>query len=291
MFNNKNSIEVIVDKNLFAKFLSVYAFQPAVAFWRAVELPALIKLGIPPGRGIDIGCGDGKLTEILLSRIGKRSLVGIDPDPRKTAEAKSRDIYTTVHTCGADQIPEPSESFDFAISNSVLEHIPELDLVLMETARVLRRGGIFCLTVPHVGFHAQLRGPILPGITRAKYEARLDRRMAHVRYLSVAEWQEILDRHGFLSEVVTFYLDRHQVRRCETISRFTAGILYVLMGGRMHPVSIQRRFGLRQFQNRVTLPRVISAALAELMTLRLKPPQSILVGTSSGCVAIRCRKR
>jgi SAM-dependent methyltransferase len=283
--------ELVLDKDLLAQFLSVYAFQPATAFWRAVELPALIDLGVPSGSGIDIGCGDGKLTAILVGRIGERELVGVDPDPKESAEAQRRNLYTVVHTSGADHIPEPDGRFDFAISNSVLEHIPELDMVLAETARVLRRGGIFCLTVPHSGFHAQLRGPILPGITRAQYEARLDSRLAHVRYPSAAEWQAILDRHGFTTEIATYYLDRRQVRRWEAISRCTAGVLHALLGGRMHPVAIQRSFGLRQFQNRVALPRSIAAALSALITLGVPPSQSDLVEDTTGCVAIRCRKR
>jgi hypothetical protein len=32
-----------------------------------IELPALIGLGIKQGLGIDIGCGDGKLTESRLT--------------------------------------------------------------------------------------------------------------------------------------------------------------------------------------------------------------------------------
>jgi hypothetical protein len=40
------------------------ATQPATAIFRAIELPALIGHGIQQGLGIDIGCGDGKLTDI-----------------------------------------------------------------------------------------------------------------------------------------------------------------------------------------------------------------------------------
>src|SRR6266446_4324906 len=147
-----------MDLHLLQEFLRVYTFQPATAFFRAIELPALIGLGIPPGVGIDIGCGDGKLTEILISRIGWRKLVGVDLDPAETSEARRRNLYTAVHTAGAEHIPEVDGRFDFAISNSVLEHISALNLVLAEAARVLRRDGIFCLTVPHAGFRTHFAG-------------------------------------------------------------------------------------------------------------------------------------
>jgi hypothetical protein len=45
-------------------FLQGYITQPATAVFREIELPALIGQGIQQGLGIDIGCGDGKLTDI-----------------------------------------------------------------------------------------------------------------------------------------------------------------------------------------------------------------------------------
>ena len=46
------------------EFLQGYIAQPATANVRAIELPALIGQAIPQGLGIDIGCGDGKPTDI-----------------------------------------------------------------------------------------------------------------------------------------------------------------------------------------------------------------------------------
>lgn len=280
-----------VQQDLLTQFVSEYGFQPATALWRAIELPALIGLGVPEGRGIDVGCGDGKLTAILFNCIGRRDLVGIDPDPREVDEARRREIYMAVHACGGNRIPEPDASFDFAISNSVLEHIPDLDPVLAETARVLRADGLFLLTVPHAGFHAQLRGPLVPGIRRTDYEARLDRRLAHLRYPTAADWQTKLAQHGFITEEIVFYLDRRQVRRWETISRFTAGVLSALTGGAMHPIAIQRQLGLREFQNRRVLPLGLAAAIAAILSFGTHRTNGKLTEENSGCIAIRCRRR
>jgi SAM-dependent methyltransferase len=279
-----------MDLKLLRDFLRVYAFQPATAFFRAIEVAALIELGIPVGVGVDIGCGDGRLTEILIRRIGWRDLVGVDPDPREAAEARRRNFYTAVHTTGGERIPEVDGRFDFTISNSVLEHVPRLDSVLAEVSRVLKHGGIFCLTVPHAGFRTQLAGPLIPRISRAEYETRLDQRLAHVNYLSAAEWRALLDRHGFATEVANFYVDRAQLQRWETISRWTAGVLDAASGGRMHPVAIQRSLGLRQFQNGFNVPRPCAAVLARLFTLGVTPVCMELTEETSACVAIRCRK-
>ena len=279
-----------LDLQLLREFLQGYVAQPATAVFRAIELPALISLGIPQGIGIDIGCGDGKLTEILMKRVGGRELVGVDADPAETVQAGRRNLYATIHTTDAGCIPEPDDRFDFAISNSVLEHIPDLDQVLAEVARVLRRDGIFCLTVPHAGFRTQLAGPIMPGVSRADYELRLDQRLAHLHYLSAAEWRVMLEQHGFTIEIANFYLDRIQIQRWESISRWTAGVLDAISGGRVRPIAMQRSLGLRQLQNRVALPQPCAAALARILTLGLpRLPTELTEGTST-CVAIRCRK-
>jgi SAM-dependent methyltransferase len=280
----------VIDRELFAEFVAVYAFQPATAYWRAIEVPALIGLGIERGRGIDIGCGDGKLTAIVARGAGLHDLVGVDPDPEETAAARRLSLYRAVHSASAGDIPEPDGAFDYAISNSVLEHIPELEPVLAEVARVLRRGGGFYLTVPHAGFHAQLAGPLMPGVSRAEYETRLDRRLAHLRYPSEAEWRAMLDRHGFGIEAVRFYLGRGEVRRWETLSRWTAGVLDTLSAGRVHPIMVQRRLGLRQAQNAFSWPRPCARLLSRVLALGV-PGDADLTAENTGCVAIRCRKR
>jgi hypothetical protein len=53
-----------MDLQLFRKLLQGYITQPATAIFRVIELPALIGHGIQQGLKVDIGCGDGKLTDI-----------------------------------------------------------------------------------------------------------------------------------------------------------------------------------------------------------------------------------
>ncbi len=127
------------------------------------------KHGLPQGRGLDLGCGDGLLTRILLQETGPREVVGVDPDYAEAAQAERLGIYAAVHAVGADKVPEPGGSFDWVFSNSVLEHIDDIDPVLAEVARLLRAGGEFVFTVPGPEFHACLRGPLLPGRSRESY--------------------------------------------------------------------------------------------------------------------------
>ena len=184
-------------RRLLASLQGETPFQPATSWWRAVELDAVIRHGLPRGTGLDLGCGDGKLMRILLDAAGEsRMLVGADLDPLETRDAAASGVYQRVHTAPGDRIPEPDASFDFVFSNSVLEHIDALDPVIAETARLLRPGGTFLFTVPAAGFHDCLAGPLLPWNDRSRYLERIDRRCAHRRYWGDAEWRECLARHG-----------------------------------------------------------------------------------------------
>ncbi len=95
-----------IDKDLLTRFIREYPFQPATAFWRAIEIGHVVSQPFPDGFGLDLGCGDGKLTKILLEKVGMREMVGIDLDQKEVKQAEETGIYKRLHVCPADQIPE-----------------------------------------------------------------------------------------------------------------------------------------------------------------------------------------
>ncbi|HKM64173.1 MAG TPA: class I SAM-dependent methyltransferase [Acidisphaera sp.] len=255
----------MIDRNLLRDTLSMYPAQPATAVWRAVEIGALLDVGIPEGRGLDLGCGDGKLTALMLQCAGTRRLVGVDLDTLEVRAAERSGLYEAVHDAPADCVPEADQSFDFVISNSVLEHVPTLEPVLHEVARLLRPGGRFLFTVPGPGFHANLRGSLLPWVPRERYLQDLDRRLTHLRYPTAEDWQLLCRDAGLCFDGCLGYLDRDKTQLWETLSRFTGGLLYASFGKRRAPIRIQRDLGLRQLQNRVRIPAVLSSAMTAVV--------------------------
>jgi SAM-dependent methyltransferase len=256
----------VTNRELLIMFVGAYPAQPATAFWRAIEIGVLARRGLPEGLGLDLGCGDGILTDILLRQTGSRTLVGVDVDPLETQAAASFPFYRRVHTCSGDDIPEPDATFDFVLSNSVLEHIPNLEATIAEVARLLRKDGRFVFTVPGPGFHDNLAGSVLPFVDRAAYLHVLDRRLAHHHYLSCADWDAICRRNGLVLDNCLGYLDGRETRRWETLSRMTGGLLYSLFGEVRRPIEIQRRLGARELQNRTRLPLPIAQTLARLLS-------------------------
>ena len=251
---------------LFHDLMRTAPFQPATNLWRAVELDAVQRHGLPGGRGLDLGCGDGKLTKIIDASPpadGRpREWIGVDLDPLETAQAIETGLYRAVHTGSAAAIPEADASVDFVFSNSVLEHIGPIDEVLAEAARLLKPGGQFVLTVPGPGFHKALRGP-RGTAARAAYLAGIDARCAHLRYWSREDWAAHLGRSGLRIETCVEYLTPTQTRRWERLSALTGGLLYRLYGGRQRPIEIQRRLRLRG--SRPSLAGAIGVLLAPLL--------------------------
>ena len=255
-----------IDQDLLTDFVARYPAQPATAFWRGIEIDVLAQAGIPDGLGLDLGCGDGILTDILFKRIGREPhLVGIDPDPLETEAARKYDFYERIHTVGGAEIPEKDATFDYVISNSVLEHIPELEPVIKEVGRVLKPGGRFYYTVPCPNFHDNLSGSWAPGAQHEDYLRKLDRRLAHFNYLTSLDWTDMCGRHGMKVDEVRGYLGKSATRRWETLSRMTGGLLHSLSMGSKRPIEIQRALKLRSFQNSAAFPRGVASVMSKVI--------------------------
>jgi SAM-dependent methyltransferase len=222
--------------------------QPATVLWRAVELDFLLDRDLPSGRGIDIGCGDGRLVRVLREHGVEWRLVGVDPDPEEAALAEESGEYEGVHACSATEIPEPDASFEFAFSNSVLEHIPPLPDVLRETARVLAPDAAFVATVPAATLHSCMGGPgvlaPLLGRDRSAYLERLDDRTAHVNLWDEERWRSELERAGFDRVALTPYLPCSYARRWERMSNWTGGLAYAAAGRSRKPLEVSRAAGI-----------------------------------------------
>ncbi|TFH33440.1 MAG: class I SAM-dependent methyltransferase [Anaerolineales bacterium] len=109
-----------------------------------------------PGPVLDVGCGDGHFTQVAFDQPVD---IGIDPDLEIMREAQSRAVYRLLLQSDGARLPLPDASVGSAFSNSVLEHIPHLDQVLLEVGRVLKPGAPFLFTVPNPGYRAELSVP------------------------------------------------------------------------------------------------------------------------------------
>lgn len=118
------------------------------ALLRATEARFYADLPLQPPI-LDLGCGDGHFGAVALPRPPD---VGLDPSAEALAEARSREGYRLLLLGRGARLPFSSSTFATVVCNSVLEHIPQVEPVVVEAARVLRPGGVFYFSVPGPNF-------------------------------------------------------------------------------------------------------------------------------------------
>ena len=92
---------------------------------------------------LDVGCGTGNLTRVLLQRLGPAGRVmALDISTRMLAlaQGKVRDVRVTWHHASAAKLPIEDESIDRVICFSVWPHFGNHAAVAREFHRVLRPG-------------------------------------------------------------------------------------------------------------------------------------------------------
>jgi len=168
------------------------------ALLRAVEARFYQDLWPLPEPVLDVGCGDGHFASITFPQ---PLSAGMDPALGVLREAHRRRSHRLLAQAFGDALPYATDSFATVISNSVLEHIPDLQPVLLEIARVLQPGGQFVFCVPSEQFARLLFFPQLfrrlhlEGLAR-DYERTFNRISRHHHCDPPAVWQDRLAAAG-----------------------------------------------------------------------------------------------
>lgn len=101
-------------------------------------------LAPPPGRRwLDVGCGNGAFTEMILDRCEPESVHGIDPSEEQLAYARSRPALrdAVLRPGDAMALPFAGDSFDAAVMPLVIFFVPEPAVGVAEMVRVVAPGG------------------------------------------------------------------------------------------------------------------------------------------------------
>jgi SAM-dependent methyltransferase len=115
--------------------------------WSRVLAPKFFDFAqVQPGsRVLDLGCGTGSLTRVLLERTGgEGSVVGVDVSAPfiEHAKAEITDPRVSFELQDATELAFPDGSFDAVLSLLVLNFVPECRNAITEMLRVARSGGV-----------------------------------------------------------------------------------------------------------------------------------------------------
>lgn len=161
---------------------------------------------------LDVGCGDGVFAYNLF---GDKLALGIDLQDREIQEARKVGVYARLKVCMASAIEEPSGGYKTIFSNSVLEHIYEIDPVLKEIHRLLDKDGRVFLTLPTDNFEKYgLIAHCLEkfGFTVAsrKFRKNYNKFWRHYHCYPREIWAGIFEKHGFRVQETFEYGSRNQ---------------------------------------------------------------------------------
>jgi SAM-dependent methyltransferase len=142
---------------------------------------------------LDLGCGDGHLTQRLAAT--GAHVLGVDASADMVAAARERGIEA--EQANAESLPFHDATFDAVFSNAAMHWVRDHESMLAQIHRVLKPGGRFVAEMGGHGNIAAIRVALMAVLSRHGYGDRED----GVNYYPTAESYTIrLNRHGFRVE-------------------------------------------------------------------------------------------
>ena len=128
------------------RFVDGAAYEQNMGIWSRFAGEIFLDWLAPSAglRWIDIGCGSGAFTELLIARCAPADVQGIDPSDGQLDYARKRPGVSTAKFQQGDAmaIPFGDGRFDAAVMALVLVFVPEPRKGIAEIVRVLGAGGI-----------------------------------------------------------------------------------------------------------------------------------------------------
>jgi 2-polyprenyl-3-methyl-5-hydroxy-6-metoxy-1,4-benzoquinol methylase len=148
-----------------------------------------------PESALDVGCGEGVLTERFAERLGTGQVVGVDlDDPKLRAEWDRRARPNLdFRPLAGPELPFAKDEFDIACAIEVLEHVPDPARTLAELVRVARSHVL--ASVPREPLWRALN------MLRGAYVRDLGNTPGHVNHWSRGAFLDFVNQHGRIAAI------------------------------------------------------------------------------------------
>lgn len=179
---------------------------------------------------IEVGCGVGAQTEILLRRFPDLVLTSIDSSPHQLESAKKfftkNKLYSnrvSFHQTDASQMKFKGNTFDGAFLCWILEHVPNPMQILKETKRVLKGGSkIYITEVLNSSFFLEPYSPNTWKYWMIFNDYQFESAGDPFVGAKLGNFLYDLDFKNIKTEIKTWHFDkRHPEKRKETIYYWT----------------------------------------------------------------------
>jgi SAM-dependent methyltransferase len=122
------------------------AYERYMGKWSQLAGDAFLRWLSPPPqlRWLDVGCGNGAFTEMLVERCAPASVHGLDPSAEQLAYARTRPLLrdAVFRPGDAMDLPFPAATFDAAVMPLVIFFLTTPATGVSEMVRVVRSTGI-----------------------------------------------------------------------------------------------------------------------------------------------------
>lgn len=120
-------------------------YERSMGVWSRIAGEVFIDW-LAPGSGLrwlDVGCGSGAFTALLMDRCAPSETQGVDPSEAQLVFARARATgkHPTFQQGDAMALPFENDRFDAAVMALVIFFVPEPSQGVSEMARVVRPGG------------------------------------------------------------------------------------------------------------------------------------------------------
>jgi SAM-dependent methyltransferase len=129
-------------------------------FSETLSAPFADFAGVTAGSGmrvVDVGCGPGALTSLLVDRLDAPAVAGVDPSETFLDAVRERLPDVEIRKAPAEALPFDDDAFDAALAQLVVHFMRDPEVGVGEMARVTRPGGVVAVCVWD---HAGGRGPL-----------------------------------------------------------------------------------------------------------------------------------
>lgn len=104
-------------------------------------------------RILDLGCGHGRITELLVEKVPALDVVGVDMTrpllDRFTVTPGSNGSKIELICADITDLPLSDNSFDAVVSSRVFQYVPDQLAGVREAVRVLRPNGCLVISIPN----------------------------------------------------------------------------------------------------------------------------------------------
>ncbi|QQS39303.1 class I SAM-dependent methyltransferase [Candidatus Woesebacteria bacterium] len=170
----------------------------ALAIFRSIEAKNISSVKIEKPI-LDVGCGFGEFAGVFFDR---KVEMGLDISWKELVTAQKSHKYKKLTWVDAREMPFADNHFGTVLSVSVLEHIKNVEPVIKEIYRVLKKGNLFVFTTNTNKINNYLFWPEkfttwgYPKLAK-KYIKIYHKVFKHETLWTKDKWQKVLERNGF----------------------------------------------------------------------------------------------